>query len=565
MTAKSATRPLMQTGAQILVDSLITHGASLGFGVPGESYLAVLDAIHERSDEFKFIICRQEGGVTNMADAYGKLTGQPGIAFVTRGPGATNASIGVHTAFQDSTPMILFIGQVGNDVVEREAFQEIDFRRMFGPMCKWVAQIDRADRVAEYISHAFHVATSGRPGPVVLALPEDMQSEMAPTSKAARYQRVAANPGEFDMHQLRDLLGKAKKPLMMVGGGGWNKQASEDILAFARAFNLPVCASFRCQDLIDNRDPHYIGDVAVGLNPKLAERIKACDLMLVVGARLGEWTTANYTLFDIPCPAQKLVHVHAGAEELGRVYQGTLLINSGMPEFAAAAKKLAPVKPAWDTWTKEARAELETWQQPVKVPGKLNMSEVMDFLRKRLPTETIITNGAGNFAIWVHRFYPYPGFRTQLAPTSGAMGYGVPSGVAAKIVYPKRPVISFSGDGCFLMNGQELATAAQYDAKVIFIVVNNGMFGTIRMHQERNYPGNVSGTQLKNPDFAALARAYGLHGEIVEKTEDFEAAFERAWSAKTASLLELRVDPDAITPRTTLSAIRAEAKKNKKG
>ncbi|MGV3629483.1 MAG: thiamine pyrophosphate-binding protein [Betaproteobacteria bacterium] len=565
MTAKSATRPLLQTGAQILVDSLITHGANLGFGVPGESYLAVLDAIYERSDEFKFIICRQEGGVTNMADAYGKLTGQPGIAFVTRGPGATNASIGVHTAHQDSTPLILFIGQVGNDVVEREAFQEIDFRRMFGPMCKWVAQIDRADRVAEYISHAFHVATSGRPGPVVLALPEDMQMEMAPASNAVRYQRVAANPGEFDMHKLRDLLGKAKKPLMMVGGGGWNKQASEDILAFARAFNLPVCASFRCQDLVDNRDPHYIGDVAVGLNPKLAERIKSCDLMLVVGARLGEWTTANYTLFDIPRPAQKLVHVHAGAEELGRVYQGELLINSGMPEFAAAAKKLAPVKPAWDAWTREARADLEAWQQPVKVPGKLNMSEVMAFLRKRLPAETIVTNGAGNFAIWVHRFYPYPGFRTQLAPTSGAMGYGVPSGVAAKITHPKRPVISFSGDGCFLMNGQELATAAQYDAKVIFIVVNNGMFGTIRMHQERDFPERVSGTLLKNPDFAALARAYGLHGEIVEKTEDFEAAFERAWSVKTASLLELRVDPDAITPRTTLSAITAEAKKKKKG
>ena len=565
MTAKSATRPLMQTGAQILVDSLITQGAKLAFGVPGESYLAVLDAIHERSDEFKFVICRQEGGVTNMADAYGKLTGQPGIAFVTRGPGATNASIGVHTAHQDSTPLILFIGQVGNDVVEREAFQEIDFRRMFGPMTKWVAQIDRADRVAEYVSHAFHVATAGRPGPVVLALPEDMQTEMAPASNAGRYQRVAANPGEYDMHRLRDLLGKAKKPLMMVGGGGWNRQSSEDILAFARAFNLPVCASFRCQDLVDNRDPHYVGDVAVGLNPKLAERIKASDLLLVVGARLGEWTTANYTLVDIPRPAQKLVHVHAGAEELGRVYQGELLINSGMPEFAAAAKKLAPVKPAWDAWTKEARADLEAWQQPVKVPGKLNMSEVMAYLRKRLPAETIVTNGAGNFAIWVHRFYPYPGFRTQLAPTSGAMGYGVPSGVAAKIVHPERPVISFSGDGCFLMNGQELATAAQYDAKVIFIVVNNGMYGTIRMHQEKNYPGHVSGTQLKNPDFAALARAYGLHGETVDKTEDFEAAFERAWSAKTAALIECRVDPEAITPRTTLSAIREEAKKSKKG
>lgn len=564
MTAKSATRPLLQTGAQILVDSLITHGANLAFGVPGESYLAVLDAMHDREDEFKFIICRQEGGVTNMADAYGKLTGQPGIAFVTRGPGATNASVGIHTAFQDSTPVILFIGQVGNDVVEREAFQEIDFRRMYGPMAKWVAQIDRADRVAEYISHAFHVATSGRPGPVVLALPEDMQTEMAPPSNAGRYQRVAANPGEFDMHRLRDLLGKAKRPFMMLGGGGWNKQACDDMLSFARAFNLPVGASFRCQDLIDNRDPHYVGDVSVGLNPKLSERIKTSDLLLIVGARLGEWTTANYTLVEIPRPKQKLVHVHAGAEELGRVYQADVLINSGMPEFAAAAKKLAPVKPTWDAWTREARADLEAWQQPVQVPGKVNMSEIMVFLRERLPKETIVTNGAGNFAIWVHRFYPYPGFRTQLGPTSGAMGYGVPSGVAAKIVHPKRPVVSFSGDGCFLMNGQELATAAQYDARVIFIVVNNSMYGTIRMHQEKNYPGRVSGTQLKNPDFAALARAYGLHGETVEATADFAAAFERAWSAKTAALIEVRVDPEAITPRTTLSAIRAEAKKNTK-
>ena len=564
MTAKSATRPLLQTGAQILVDALITHGANVAFGVPGESYLAVLDAMHDRTDEFKFIICRQEGGATNMADAYGKLTGQPGIAFVTRGPGATNASVGIHTAFQDSTPVILFIGQVGNDVVEREAFQEIDFRRMYGQMAKWVAQIDRADRVAEYISHAFHVATSGRPGPVVLALPEDMQTDMAPPSNAGRYQRVAANPGEFDMHRLRDLLGKAKRPFMMLGGGGWNKQACDDMLTFARAFNLPVGASFRCQDLIDNRDPHYVGDVSVGLNPKLAERIKTSDLLLVVGARLGEWTTANYTLVEIPRPSQKLVHVHPGAEELGRVYQADVLINSGMPEFAAAAKKLAPVKPSWDAWTKEARADLEAWQQPVKVPGKVNMSEVMVFLRERLPPDTIVTNGAGNFAVWVHRFYPYPGFRTQLGPTSGAMGYGVPSGVAAKITHPERPVVSFSGDGCFLMNGQELATAAQYDLKILFIVVNNNMYGTIRMHQERHYPERVSGTLLKNPDFAALARAYGLHGEIVETTADFAAAFERAWAAKTSALIEVRIDPDAISPRTTLSAIRAEAKKNKK-
>ena len=498
---------LARSGAQLLVDALKVHGVDTAFGVPGESYLAVLDALHDAQDQIKFIICRQEGGAANMAEAYGKLTGRPGICFVTRGPGATNASIGIHTAFQDSTPVILFIGQVGNDVVEREAFQEIDYRRMYGQMAKWVAQIDRADRVPEYISHAFHVATSGRPGPVVLALPEDMQTEVATVADTARYQRVAAHPGEADMLKLREMLAQAQRPFLMLGGGGWNRQSCDDMLAFATAFNLPVGCSFRCQDLIDNRDPHYVGDVAVGLNPALAERIKNSDLLLVAGPRLGEWTTVNYTLIDIPRPKQKRVHVHAGAEELGRVYQGELLINSGMPEFAAAARKLQPLKPVWDAWTRAARADLEAWQKPVTVPGKLNMSEVVHFLRKRLPPETIVTNGAGNFAIWVHRFFQYAGFRTQLGPTSGAMGYGVPAGISARLVHPDRPVLAFAGDGDFLMNGQELATAAQYDVKVIFFVVNNGMYGTIRMHQERDFPGRVSGTQLKNPDFAALARA----------------------------------------------------------
>jgi acetolactate synthase-1/2/3 large subunit len=554
---------LARSGAQLLVDALKVHGVDTAFGVPGESYLAVLDALHDAQDQIKFIICRQEGGAANMADAYGKLTGRPGICFVTRGPGATNASIGIHTAHQDSTPVILFIGQVGNDVVEREAFQEIDYRRMYGPMAKWVAQIDRADRVPEYISHAFHVATSGRPGPVVLALPEDMQTEIATVADTGCYQRVAAHPGEADMQRLRGMLAQAQRPFLMLGGGGWNKQACDDMLAFATAFNLPVGCSFRCQDLIDNRDLHYVGDVAVGLNPALSARIKGSDLLLVAGPRLGEWTTVNYTLIDIPRPKQKLVHVHAGADELGRVYQGELLINAGMPEFAAAARRLQPVKPTWDAWTQAARADLEAWNKPVAVPGKLNMSEVVHFLRKRLPPETIVTNGAGNFAIWVHRFFQYTGFRTQLGPTSGAMGYGVPAGIAARLVHPDRPVLAFAGDGDFLMNGQELATAAQYDVKLIFLVVNNGMFGTIRMHQERDFPGRVSGTQLKNPDFAALARAYGLHGETVEATADFEAAFERAYSAKTAALIELRIDPDVITPRTTLSAIRAEALKAK--
>jgi acetolactate synthase-1/2/3 large subunit len=560
---KPADSTLARTGAQLLVDALLTHGADTAFGVPGESYLAVLDAMYDVRDKFKFVICRQEGGAANMADAYGKLTGRPGLCFVTRGPGATNAGVGIHTAFQDSTPVILFIGQVGSDVAEREGFQEMDYRRMYGQMAKWVAQIDRADRVQEMVSHAFHLAVSGRPGPVVLALPEDMQTAVAPVLNTARYQRVAAHPGAADLAQARDLLAQAKRPLMLVGGGGWTKQASEDIQKFAAANALPVAASFRGQGVFDNRLPQYVGDVSVGLNPKLQERIKTSDLLFIVGPRLGEWTTAGYTLVEVPRPRQKMVHVHPGAEELGRVYQAELLINAGMPEFAAAAAALAPVKPAWEAWTKEARADYEAWQQPVPTPAALNLSEIMVWLRGRLPPETIVTNGAGNYAVWVHRFYRYCGFQTQLAPTSGAMGYGVPSAVGAKIVHPERPVVSFSGDGCFLMNGQELATAMAQKLKIVFFVINNGTYGTIRMHQEREYPGRVSGTDLHNPDFAALARAYGLHGETVERTADFAAAFERAWAAPQAALIEIKTDPDVITPRTTITAIRAEAVKSK--
>ena len=555
--------PLPRTGAQLLIDALKVHEVDMVFGVPGESYLDALDAFYDAREQIKFVICRQEGGVANMAEAYGKLTGRPGIAFVTRGPGATNASIGLHTAFQDSTPLILFIGQVSTEVTEREAFQELDYRRMFGQMTKWVAQIDRPERVPEMVSHAFHLAVSGRPGPVVLALPEDMQSALATVADTARYQRVAAHPGAEDMNKLRAMLAQAERPFVMLGGGGWNERACADFEAFATANALPVGCTYRCQDLFDNRHPNYVGDIAVGLNPALERRIREADLLLAVGPRLGEWTTVNYTLIDIPRPKQRFIHVHTGAEELGRVYQADLLINSGMPEFAAAARALAPVRAPWAEATLAARAEYEVWQQPVAAPGALNLSEVIAFLRQRLPPDTIITNGAGNFSLWVHRFYQYTGFRTQLGPTSGAMGYGVPSGVAAKLVHPERPVISFAGDGDFQMSGQELATAMQYDAKVIFIVVNNGIYGTIRMHQERHYPGRVSGTEIRNPDFAALARAYGLYAEIVEKTADFAAAFERAWNAPTAALLELRIDPDAISPRTTLSAIRAEALKAK--
>jgi len=554
--------PAARTGGQILVDALKVHGADTVFCVPGESYLAALDALYDHRETVRLIVCRQEGGAANMAEAYGKLTGRPGICFVTRGPGATNASIGLHTAMQDSTPMILFIGQVGSDAVEREAFQEVDFRRMFGTMAKWVASIDRADRVAEYVSRAFHTAVAGRPGPVVLALPEDMLTASAPAVRFDPYRRVAAHPGQADMAKLRALLAEAKRPFVVVGGNGWSREACADLEAFVAANDLPVGASFRRQDLFDNRDPHYAGDIAVGMNPALAQRVRDADLLLVIGARLGEWTTGGYTLIDIPRPRQRLVHVHAGAEELGRVYQADLPINAGMPEFAAAARALSPAPAAaWKAWTQAARTDYEQWQRPGAMSGALDLGAVMVWLRERLPPESIVTNDAGNFAIWVHRFYRYTGFRTQLGPTSGAMGYGVPSAVAAKVVHPERPVVAFCGDGGFMMTGQELATAVQYDLAVIFIVVNNGMFGTIRMHQEREYPGRVSGTGLKNPDFAALARAYGAHGETVERTADFAGAFERAIGSGRPALLELRIDPEAITPRTTLSAIRAEALK----
>ena len=562
---KPSDTPLARTGGQLLVDALKVHGVDHVFGVPGESYLAALDAFHSAAEKIRFVICRQEGGAAYMAEAYGKLTGRPGICFATRGPGATNASLGIHTAYQDSTPVILFIGQVGNDFVEREAFQEIDFRRMYGQMAKWVAQIDRADRVPEYVHRAFHTAVSGRPGPVVLALPEDMLTETAAVADTGRYQRVAAHPGEADLQKLRAMLAQAKRPFVLAGGSDWTAQACADFRAFAEANDLPVGTAFRRQDLYDNRLPNFAGDVGIGINPKLAERVKACDLLIAIGARMDEMTTAGYSLIEAPRPKSKFVHVHPGAEVLGRVYEAELLIHSGMPEFAQALRKLAPVEARpWKDATRAARAEYEAWLQPEPAPGELHPGEVIAFLRKRLPPETIITNGAGNFSGWIHRYYTYPGFRTELAPTSGSMGYGVPSAVAAKLVHPDRPVISFSGDGDFLMCGQELATAAQYDLKIVFIVMNNGMYGTIRMHQERDYPGRVSGTELKNPDFAALARAYGLHGEIVGKTADFEPAFERAMKAKTASLIELRLDPEAITTRTTLSAIRAAALKNKK-
>ena len=550
-------------GGRILVDALLTHGVDAAFCVPGESYLPVLDALHDEQERIRLYVCRQDGGASFMAEAYGKLTGRPGICFVTRGPGATNASIGVHTAQQDSTPMILFVGQVGSDVVEREGFQEIDYRRMFGGIAKWVAQIDRADRIHELVSHAFHVAVAGRPGPVVLALPEDVLAARLAPVVSRPYQRVAASPSGAQMGRLRELLAAARRPVLVAGGSGWSAEGCDDLRRFAERNGLPVACSFRRQDLFDNRHPQYIGDVGIGIAPRLQQRLQEADLILSVGSRLGEMATGGYTLLDIPCPKQRLVHVHPGAEELGRVYQADLLVNSGLPEFVAAAAALEPVDgSAWAHWTAGARGDYEQNVAPVEVKGPVNPARMVEWMAGNLPRDTIVANGAGNFSGWVHRFYPYAPMHTQLAPTNGAMGYGVPAAVAAKAVYPGRTVVCFTGDGDFLMNGQEFATAVQYGLQVIVVLLNNGMYGTIRMHQEREYPGRVHGTGLVNPDFAALARAYGGHGEVVLATDEFPGAFQRALESGKPALLEVRMDPDVITSRTTLSAIRARALKS---
>jgi acetolactate synthase-1/2/3 large subunit len=550
-----------RTAAQILVDALRVHGVDHAFCVPGESYLAVLDALSDVREAIKLVVARQDGGAAYMAEAYGKLTGQPGICFVTRGPGATNASIGVHTAFQDSTPMILFIGQVGSDFIEREAFQEVDYRRMFGQMAKWVASIDRADRVPELVSHAFHCAMSGRKGPVVLALPEDVLTQTAEVADTEPYKAVQAHPGAADLERLREMLGRAERPFAIIGGSGWDSQACDNFRRFAEANTLPVGCAFRFQDLFDNSHASYAGDVGIGVNPKLGQRIKDADLILAIGPRLGEMTTSGYTLLEPPRPKQKLVHVHAGVEELGRVYQGDLLINSGMREIAAALAALKPVDPSrWREWTRSVNADYREWTIRRDIPGRVQMWDVIDFLKQRLPDDAILTNGAGNFSGWVHRFYQHKRFRTQIAPTSGAMGYGVPAGVAAKIAAPERTVLVFSGDGDFLMNGQEIATAVQYDAAVIFIVVNNGMYGTIRMHQERDYPARVYGTDLRNPDFAAYARAFGAHGELVEETAQFGPAFDRCVASGQTSLIEICIPQEAISTQTTIEGIRAKAR-----
>ena len=549
-----------RTGGEILVANLLAQGATHAFAVPGESYLAVLDALYDVRDRLTLVVCRQEGGAAYMAEAYGKLTGRPGIALVTRGPGATNAAIGVHAAQQDSTPMLLLVGQVGSDFADREAFQEIDYRRMFGSVAKWVAQVDRAERLPEYVAHAFRLAMSGRPGPVVLALPEDMLSTRVEASDAPRVEPVSAAPDPGLVAAAAAKLAAARRPLVIVGGSRWDPAACDTLRAMAEALALPVACAFRNQDLFDNRHPLYAGDVGIGINPKLAARVREADVLLVIGERLGEMTTSGYTLLTPPVAAQTLIHVHPGAEELGRVYQPALAIAATPGAFLAALAAQA-LRAGTDVAgrAEAARADYEEWQAPRPVPGSLDLWQIVRWLDARLPDDAIVTNGAGNYSTWLHRLYRYRRFRTQLAPYVGSMGYGVPAAIAAKTVHGDRMVLSWNGDGCFLMNGQELATAVQYGLAIVFVVVDNGMYGTIRMHQERTYPARVYGTDLVNPDFAALARAFGAHAERVSRTDEFAPAFERALAAKRPALLHLKLDPQAITMNASIDALRDAA------
>ena len=552
----------VRAGGHILADQLALQGVDTVFCVPGESYLAVIDGLYNHANRIRMINTRHEGGAANMAEAYGKLTGRPGICMVTRGPGATNASIGLHTAFQDSTPMILFVGQVGRDAIDREAFQEMDYRRVFGEMAKWVAEIDDVRRIPEYISRAFHTALSGRPGPVVLALPEDMLTESVAVADIAHPATAPSiAPAAADMMALEARLAAAERPFMIVGGATWTEAAVKDIQEFAATHGIPVGASLRSQDCFDNRHPNYAGDVGIAINPKLAQRIRESDLLIVAGPRLGEMTTQGYTLIEVPNPAMALVHVHPGVSELGRVYLPDIAINARMPEFAAAARGLTGGRAeSRAAWVAAAREDYLARIRPTEVPGSVNLGKIVAWLNETLPEDAIITAGAGNYAVWAHRFFQHKKFRTQLAPTSGAMGYSVPAAISAKLTEPGRTVVSFNGDGCFMMLGQELATAMQFDAAVIFIIVNNGMLGTIRMHQERGYPERVHATTLANPDFAALARAYGAFGEKVTRTEDFAGVFKAAQAAGKAAVIELIVDSEALTPEQSLAAVRAQGK-----
>jgi len=553
------TKDNRRTAAEVLVDQLIVHGARHAFCVPGESYLAVLDAFHDR--DLAITVCRQEGGAAMMAEAIGKATGRPGICFVTRGPGATNASPGLHIARQDSTPMILFVGQVAREMRDREAFQELDYRAVFGTIAKWVTEIDDPARIPELISHAFYVATNGRPGPVVIALPEDMQSERLDVPDAPAFEPVETWPGLTDMMKLQKMLWAAQRPLVLLGGSRWSENACASVARFAERFALPVATTFRRAHLFDALHPCYAGDLGIGVNPKLLARVKAADVILAVGGRLGEIPSQSYTLFEIPGPKQTFVHVHPGAEELGRVYRPHLAINAAPTGFAAALEGLQPPNDIpWRADTETSHKDYLAWSEtPTDVPGGVNPGAVMVWLRDNLKPGSVITNGAGNFNTWMHRFYRVRGYGTQLGPAAGSMGYGVPAAIALKRLNPDRTVIALAGDGDFLMHGQEFATAVQFELPIIVLVCDNGIYGTIRMHQERHYPGRVSATTLRNPDFAAYAKAFGGFGVKVEKTTDFADAFRAAEKSGLPSIIHMKIDPEAITPTTTLTKLRQAA------
>lgn len=555
----STQRPAARTGGQLIVDQLIAQKVERITCVPGESYLAVLDALHDA--KIDVLVCRNEGGAAMMADAYGKMTGRPGVCFVTRGPGATNASAGVHIASQDSTPLILFVGQIERGMREREAFQELDYKAVFGTMAKWVVEIDDAARIPELVSRAFRVAMQGRPGPVVIALPEDMLVETAEVADAAYVEPAAPAPAPADMERLAGLLREAERPLVIIGGTRWTEQASAQLAEFAARCALPIATSFRRADRFPSDHSCYMGDVGIGPNPKLAARVKDADLLILLGARMSEMPSSSYSLIDIPTPRQKLVQVHPSADEIGRVYQPVLGIEATPATFAAALAQMTDAPQGkWEETTRQGRADYLAWTEtPAKLPGAFQYGEAVTALRDLLPEDTILCNGAGNYATWLHRYFRLRGRMKHLAPTSGSMGYGVPAAVMAKRQSPSSTVVAFAGDGCYLMNGQEFATAVQYEIPLIVILVDNGMYGTIRMHQEREFPGRVSATKLRNPDFAAYARAFGGHGETVTTTEEFLPAFERARASGLPAILHCKIDPEAITPTRTLTAIREEA------
>jgi acetolactate synthase I/II/III large subunit len=549
---------LSRTGARILVDQLVAHGVDTAFCVPGESYIAVLDAL--RDAPIRLVVARHEAGAANMAEAYGKLTGRPGVCFVTRAPGATHAATGVYTAFQDSTALVLFVGQVPLAHRGREAFQELDYSAAFGGYTKLAFEVEAPEAFPGLTARAFTVALSGRPGPVVVALPEDVLSAEADVQDAEPAAPVRGAPTSEELARVRELLASAERPFAVVGGGGWSAAAAADLQAFAEAWTLPVAASFRRQDYLDNTSPSYAGVLTIGHDASLASRLRDADLLLVVGSRLGEIPTRGYTTFEPPRTPQTMVHVHADPEELGRVYHPDVAIAAGSAEFLAAARALEPAAASARTgWTGSAHADFLASLRHRRGPGALDLGDVFQHLRARLPDDAILTNGAGNYTVWCHRFYAFRRYGTQLAPCSGAMGYGVPAAIAAKVVHPERIVVCVSGDGDFLMSGHELAAAVQERLAIVVLVVNNGMYGTIRMHQERLFPGRVIGTDLVNPDFVAWARAFGAHGELVTRSEDFPDAFERALAERRTALLELRVDPEAITPRQTIAQIRASA------